>query len=491
MAMLHAPTTRASARSAAGTQPPVCRAGGGRGHSAATRPLPSQPAEHRRLQRFLHWVILAATAGSLLVLALGLAFHSRGLVVLGVLLGAGVGAFVWAWQQVEQHRVQRAAVAVCLVVWGIAIFLALFVRVPVLNFSVLLVLSVMVALPYVATGALLRLMRGATVLAVVLTLAAMLVDETDLMPFSLRGQVIPQWMFTLIIVVAVPSITGLILLLLWQYADHLDETLVRTREMNRALKQSENQLELRVRELQESRARIVNVQENVRREIAGYLHGRVQGRLLVLRSHLQELLRNPESLPDQATQVISDVVDHIDQISQQELSGLSRRLYPSILRHGLASGLLSLADQFEAIIEVDTQIDAGLERLERHDRDAIPEPVRLAAYRIAEEAMANVIKHARASILLVRLDLPGEREVRLTVQDHGRGFQVGEGEAGLGLASMQDYAGAVGGICRVRSAPGRGTEIVAVLPLPEPATVPSAREQPGAPPVTAAPIAGA
>jgi len=435
--------------------------------------------------------MLAATAGSALVLVLGLAFHSRGLVVLGVLLGAGVGAFVWAWQQVQQHRVQRAAVAVCLVVWGIAIFLALFVRVPVLNFSMLLVLSVMVALPYVARAALLRLMKGATVLAVALTLATMRVDQTDLMPFSLRGQVIPQWMFTLIIAIAVPSITGLILLLLWQHADHLDETLVRTRHMNRALRQSEHQLELRVRELQESRARIVNVQENVRREIAGYLHGRVQGRLLVLRSHLQELLRNPETLPDRAAQVVSDVVDHIDQMSQHELSGLSRRLYPSILRHGLAPALLSLADQFEAAIDVEARIDEELEQRERHDRDFVPEPVRLAAYRIAEEAMANVIKHARASYLLVRLELPDEREVRLTVLDNGRGFQVGEGEAGMGLASMQDYAGAVGGICSVRSAPGRGTEIVAMLPLPEPVTPHSAREQPGTPLVTSAPIAGA
>jgi signal transduction histidine kinase len=309
------------------------------------------------------------------------------------------------------------------------------------------------------------LINATTLLAVVLTPLALLTNRSDLMPFSLRGQVIPDWLLSAIIIMIVPTIIGLILLLLWQYGTHLAESLTRTQEANQALRESERQLEARVRDLQESRGRIVNVQEGVRREIASYLHGRVQGRLLVLKARLQELLGEMGPSSGEPAQVLEEVVGHLDHIIQQEISGLSRRLYPSIVRRGLVPALQSLGDQFDATLDLDMELDEQLVRQERTARDLIAEPVRLAAYRVAEEAMGNVVKHAGAGRVTIRLEALSTGGLQLTVEDDGEGFDVGATSGGLGLAAMHDYAGAVGGECVVRSHPGKGTRVIATLPF--------------------------
>ena len=107
-------------------------------------------------------------------------------------------------------------------------------------------------------------------------------------------------------------------------------------------------------------------------------------------------------------------------------------------------------------------------RLDLADHGSLPEHVGLAAYRIAEEALTNAVKHARADKVIVRLDRQRAGWLRLTVRDDGQGFDMESAPRGLGIATMQDYAGAVDGTCVVRSAPGGGTEVEAVLPLSRP-----------------------
>ena len=86
-------------------------------------------------------------------------------------------------------------------------------------------------------------------------------------------------------------------------------------------------------------------------------------------------------------------------------------------------------------------------------------------YRIAEEALTNAVKHAKAGKVAVQLDASREGWLRLTVRDDGQGFDAENAPGGLGLATMQDYADAVGGQCVIQSSPGAGTEVMAVLPL--------------------------
>lgn len=219
-----------------------------------------------------------------------------------------------------------------------------------------------------------------------------------------------------------------------------------------------------VEALQASRARIVAVQEAVRRDIASHLHGRVQGRLLVLRGRMQQLAQRHTD-PDTKA-VLDDLIVDMDRLIVEEISRLSRRLYPAILRRGLVPALQSLADLFEDALAVELDIDDELMDREQANYGWIPETVRLAAYRVVEEALTNAVKYAQVGNVTIRLRLLSESWLHLRVEDAGIGFMLEKAPRGLGLAAMQDYAEAIGGRLTVLSVPSEGTEIRAMLPLP-------------------------
>lgn len=219
-------------------------------------------------------------------------------------------------------------------------------------------------------------------------------------------------------------------------------------------------------QLQRSRQRLIAVHELVRRDIAAQLHD-VQVKCLVLTTHLQELRKGMGSASE-TVRVLSEVIDGLNQLIEQQVGALSRQLYPSILTYGLVPTFQSFSDQFKAALAIEIDLDEELMRKEKADRHLVPEQVKLALYRIAVEALTNVVKHAKAGKVTVRLDPPREGWLRLTVRDDGQGFDVESGPRGLGMATMQDYAGALNGECEVHSTPGVGTEVMAVLPLSSP-----------------------
>jgi signal transduction histidine kinase len=88
--------------------------------------------------------------------------------------------------------------------------------------------------------------------------------------------------------------------------------------------------------------------------------------------------------------------------------------------------------------------------------------VEVAAYRIVQEALANVVRHARAHSCAVRLTL--DAALWVEVEDDGVGLPHG-GRVGVGLRSMRERAAELGGVCHIESRPGRGTRIRAQLPL--------------------------
>jgi signal transduction histidine kinase len=97
----------------------------------------------------------------------------------------------------------------------------------------------------------------------------------------------------------------------------------------------------------------------------------------------------------------------------------------------------------------------------------IPLPLQASAglYRIVQEGMANVFKHAQASRVEVRLVF-GPQEVRLEITDDGRSFSPGEGNGGYGLQNMTQRAAELGGVLTVESAPGQGTRLTLAFPVP-------------------------
>jgi len=219
----------------------------------------------------------------------------------------------------------------------------------------------------------------------------------------------------------------------------------------------------RADEMQRSRQRIVSAQESLRKEIAQLLHGSVQNRLIFLVLRLKQLEATAE--PKGVALELTDLREKFEELLEQEIRSIVHQLYPYILRRGFVPALQSMGDQIESVISIEMDLDQELVRKERADRSLIPEQAKLAAYRIAEEALTNVVKHANASKVSVRLETPFGGWFRLTVQDDGQGFAVEESLEGMGIVGMRDYAEAIGGECVILGAPGKGTQVTATLPL--------------------------
>jgi signal transduction histidine kinase len=198
-----------------------------------------------------------------------------------------------------------------------------------------------------------------------------------------------------------------------------------------------------------SRRRIIAAQEALRRAIA---------------ARLEEAQERISPSPELA-QLLAQVEDRLGEIVEQEVRLLSQQLYPSCLSQGLVAALRSLGSHFEKDFAIETEVDEALVRREQENCNWVPEVVRLAAYRIAEEALTNVAKHAAATRVLLQLSLPKGGWLCLTVWDDGRGFNMEDRRGGLGIATMEDYAESLGGEHFIRSAPGMGTQVKTSLSL--------------------------
>ena len=222
----------------------------------------------------------------------------------------------------------------------------------------------------------------------------------------------------------------------------------------------------REEELQRSRQRIIKGQESLRRDIAQQLHGSVQNRLIVLLHRLTELER--AASPGELAAEMGNLRQQLGDLLDTHVRPISRRLYPSILHRGLVPALQSLGDQYEASMAIEVELDEELVRQEKANPQLISEQVRLAAFRVAEEALTNVVKHTKASRVTIGLELSSEGWLRLRILDNGQGFDVGSASRGLGILMMQDYTEVVDGRCVIHSALDEGTSVIATFPLVEP-----------------------
>lgn len=216
-------------------------------------------------------------------------------------------------------------------------------------------------------------------------------------------------------------------------------------------------------ELLYSRRRIVAVEEAVRREIALRLHGSVQNRLIVLVERLKQFVLDAPA--GELATGLQNLVEEIGEPLQKDLRSITHQLYPSILRLGVIPCLQTLCDFNEHALTIDLDLDEELARQEREDRSLIQDQVKLSAYRIAEEALTNVIKHANANKAVLELGFGQRGQLKLTVRDDGHGFDPETTSGGLGMMAMSDYAQLVGGETVVHSAVGKGTEVTATLPF--------------------------
>jgi two-component system sensor histidine kinase UhpB len=147
-------------------------------------------------------------------------------------------------------------------------------------------------------------------------------------------------------------------------------------------------------------------------------------------------------------------------VSLEDVRRIATDLRPETLEDlGLASALTALSDGFGR--------RAGL-RVERHIRTPMPQlsgEAELAVYRIAQEALTNVARHAASQTATLTVDNDGDR-LTLIVRDHGRGLPEGEALDGSGVRGMRERAALIGAKLTIAQAgDGAGTELRLELPL--------------------------
>jgi two-component system sensor histidine kinase UhpB len=182
----------------------------------------------------------------------------------------------------------------------------------------------------------------------------------------------------------------------------------------------------------------------------------------------EERKRIARELHDEVGQVLTAVMLQLDDADAREavrqslddVRRIARELRPETLDDlGLLSALRALSNTAaHQGLRVERQLDIGDLRLR-------PE-VELAVYRVAQESLTNVMRHADAKEVLVALQQV-DGSLRLVVRDDGRGPPAGDGQAGAGIAGMSERALHVGGRLTVASDPGAGTEVRMDIPLPE------------------------
>jgi signal transduction histidine kinase len=212
--------------------------------------------------------------------------------------------------------------------------------------------------------------------------------------------------------------------------------------------------------------RLLLAQEAERTRIARELHDDVGQQLALLAIDLELIVGTGPDLEREAGTLIDESLTRARRIAKA-VHDLSHRLHPEKLHLlGLVSALGSIQRELSlpnlAVSFAHDNVPAGL-----------PHDVTLCLFRVAQEALQNIIKHSGASQVSIRL-IGTETELLLTIVDDGRGFD-GETEqhTGLGLVSMRERLDAIGGLLRISTKPGAGTRLEISVPHERTMSVPA------------------
>jgi two-component system, chemotaxis family, CheB/CheR fusion protein len=246
----------------------------------------------------------------------------------------------------------------------------------------------------------------------------------------------------------------------------------RTKELATANRLLETELrervhaETRVRELL---GRMISAQEHERRRISRDLHDQVGQQVVALRLTVERL----RDLPAEGTgvpqadgrggQLVEKALEAIATLDR-DIDSFAWELRPLVLDDfGIVAAIRRFVEAWSKTVSV--QVDFHSDGLDEHRLSPV---VETNLYRIVQEALNNIQKHARASVVSVVLDRRGD-DVALVIEDDGRGFDaaldVSLESREIGLLGMQERTSLIGGELQIESAPGKGTTIYVRVPF--------------------------
>jgi signal transduction histidine kinase len=212
----------------------------------------------------------------------------------------------------------------------------------------------------------------------------------------------------------------------------------------------------------------IESQEAERKRLAAELHDGLGQDLLVMNNELQQFMQENMGSREELKQVASLVQESIEGVRE-----ISANLHPHHLER------LGLRAAIEAMVEKVSRSSGLTIRLTGDTIDRLfPKETEIHVYRIIQEALSNIVRHASAKNVTVQVKKNSE-SIEITVTDDGKGFNIndalvrrssrpsGEGLHGFGLSSMTERVRIIGGQMNVESSPGSGTTVHVSLPVPD------------------------
>ncbi len=204
-------------------------------------------------------------------------------------------------------------------------------------------------------------------------------------------------------------------------------------------------------------AGLIRGQEEERRRLARELHDGLNQKLAALALRIRAMERHLDPAFHEELRLLESWAENVC----EETRRVSHELHPATLEHlGLVASLRALCKEFSDQSGVKTNFEG-------EDLPAkLPLEIGTCLFRVAQEALSNVAKHAEGDRATVCLKTEGGN-ICLSITDHGRGFEVAEARerGGLGLTSMQERMRLLGGGLSIESHPGDGTMVSACVPL--------------------------
>jgi len=204
---------------------------------------------------------------------------------------------------------------------------------------------------------------------------------------------------------------------------------------------------------------MIEGQEKERLRLAGDLHDNLGGTLAAVKMHIGNLQANlnksdnPQGLLDKANTLISEAYKDVRSIAHERNSGV-------MAKEGLLPAIEKLASKVSSSNGLSIEVqDFGLEdRLSNH--------IEITIFRIVQELITNIIKHAQATEATISLT-QHDSELNIMVEDNGKGFKVGklQDKDGMGLGSIERRVKHLEGTMEVDSSIGKGTNIIIDIPL--------------------------
>jgi len=203
--------------------------------------------------------------------------------------------------------------------------------------------------------------------------------------------------------------------------------------------------------------RLIDGQEEERKRISRELHDGLGQDIAALAMKI-DLIRMQLAATERTGLELRELQQQVALLGHK-IRLISHNLHPATLKHlGLSGALNALCSEFQ-------QEGLSIRLVLSEERAQLDEQTQLCIFRIAQEALRNIVRHAHCSFAYVKLH-QRDHSVVLTIKDRGTGFDFTQGHSGLGLISIQERVRLIRGSLELQSVPGFGTTIRVTVPLP-------------------------